>query len=90
MEILLWVVGIHLCELLALGGYLIISKNKKLEGALSSQQQHIDTLSIIISRLSDSLKEINSKMWVEWDEELQAVFQEIKEIQSILEEVLEK
>ena len=40
--------------------------------------------------MSDSLKEINSKMWVEGDEELQAVFQEIKEIQSILEEVLEK
>jgi uncharacterized protein YoxC len=90
MEILLWVVGIHLCELLALGGYLIISKNRKLENAIVSQQQHIDTLSIIISRLSDSLKEINSKMWVEGDEELQAVFQEIKEIQSILEEVLEK
>ena len=90
MEILLWLVGVHVFELLAIGGYLIIAKNRKLEEALVSQQQHIDTLSIIISRLNDSMKEINNKMWVEGDEELQAVFQQIKEIQSILEEVLEK
>jgi uncharacterized protein YoxC len=80
METTLWVLLIHLVELVALGVFLIIRRNNKLEQAVKQQEQYIDTLNILFGNLTDSLSKVNEKVWVEGDEELGEVFENIKQI----------
>ena len=40
--IIAWVIGVHLLELAALGGYLLIKKNRTLEKIVVDQQQYIE------------------------------------------------
>jgi hypothetical protein len=84
METVLWVVGIHLFELLAVGIFLVIRKNSKLEEVITDQQQYIDTLNILYSRLNESLNSLDEKVWVENDSELSEVFKNIKEIKDTI------
>ena len=84
METALWIAGIHLIELLAVGIFLIVRKNRKLEQVLIQQQEQINTLDFLFSKLTTSLSAIDEKVWVEGDEELGEVFNDIKEIKDTL------
>jgi hypothetical protein len=80
METILWVLLIHLIELVAIGIFFIIRKNNKLEQAVKQQEQYIYTLNILFGNLTDSMSKIDEKIWVEGDEELGEVFENIKQI----------
>jgi hypothetical protein len=84
METALWIAGIHLAELLAIGIFLIIRKNRQLEQILIQQQEQINALDFLFSKLTTSLSAIDEKVWVEGDEELGEVFNDIKEIKDAL------
>jgi hypothetical protein len=84
METALWIAGIHLVELLAIGIFLIIRKNRQLEQILVQQQEQINALDFLFSKLTTSLSAIDEKVWVEGDEELGEVFNDIKEIKDAL------
>ena len=84
METALWVIGIHLLEVVGVLGFLLVKKNKKLEEVVISQQQQLDAVSVLIGRMDDDFKQLDGKMWIGEDEELQTIFNEMKEIQSIL------
>lgn len=87
MEILLWVVGIHLVEIIGLLGYLLIKKNQKLEQIAVSQQQQIDAISVLIGQMSNAFQQLDDKVWVNEDQELQTIFTELKEIQKVLDSI---
>ena len=80
METILWVLLIHLVELVALGVFFIIRKNNKLEQAVKQQEQYINTLNILFGDLTDSMSKIDEKIWVEGDAELGEIFENIKRI----------
>jgi HPt (histidine-containing phosphotransfer) domain-containing protein len=80
MGIALWVLLIHLGELMAIGVFLLIRRNRKLEQALIQQQQYIDTLNILFNNLTESLDKVDEKVWVNEDEELAEVFNNISQI----------
>jgi HPt (histidine-containing phosphotransfer) domain-containing protein len=80
MEIALWLLLIHLGELMAIGVFLLIRRNRKLEQALIQQQQYIDTLNILFNNLTESLDKVDEKVWVNEDEELAEVFNNISQI----------
>jgi hypothetical protein len=84
MGIFLGVLGIHLAEILIIAFFLLIRKNRKLEQIAISQQQQIDAISVLIGKMDESFQQLNSKMWIGEDEELGAVFNEMKEIQEVL------
>ena len=84
MEIFLWVVLIHVIEVILVAGYLLISKNNKLERALISQQQYIDAIGIIIEDSNNTIQELDNRGAFEADDEVGTFFRNIKEIQTIL------
>lgn len=84
MATALWVIGIHLVEVLGILGFLLIRKNKNLEKVVINQQQQLDAITVLISKMDDDFKQLDGKMWVGEDEELQTIFNEMKEIQTIL------
>jgi hypothetical protein len=84
MTIVLWVVAVHLIELIALGGYLLVRKNTKLEQVVNSQQQYIDAISIIIQDSENTIKELDARGAFEADDEVGTFFRNIKEIQEVL------
>lgn len=81
---MLWVLGIHLAEIAGVAFYLIIKKNNKLEQIVNVQQQQLDAVSLLIGKMDDSFKQLEGRVWVGEDEDIQAVFNEMKEIQSVL------
>jgi hypothetical protein len=90
MEIILWVVGIHLLELLGFGIFLLIKKVILLEKTLVEQKEYIDAMNLIASQLSTSLSKLDERMYIEGDAELEEVFIQIKEFKSIIDEVSNK
>ena len=84
MEIVLWVIGIHLLEIVGVLGFLLIRKNQKLEEIIENQQQQLDAISALIGKMDDDFKQLDGKMWVGEDEELQTIFNEMKEVQNVL------
>lgn len=84
MEIVLWVIGIHLLEIVGVLGFLLIRKNQKLEEIIENQQQQLDVISVLIGKMDDDFKQLDGKMWVGEDEELQTIFNEMKEVQNVL------
>jgi hypothetical protein len=84
MNILLWVLGIHLTELAGVVFYLLVRKNKKLEQIAIIQQQQLDAVSLLIGKMDDSFRQLEGRVWVGEDEDIQTIFNEMKEIQSVL------
>ena len=84
MNTLLWVLGIHLAEIAGVAFYLIIRKNKKLEQVLLNQQDQLNAASFLIGKMDDSFKQLESRVWVGEDEDIQTIFNEMKELQSAL------
>lgn len=87
MEIALWIAGIHIVELLAIGIFFIVRKNRKLEEVVIQQQEQINTLDFLFNKLNNSLSNLDERVWVEGDNELSEVFQEIKEIKDTLDSI---
>ena len=90
MEIFLWVLGIHLIELLGIGIFLLIRKNNTLEAIVAQQQSYIENLDFISSQLISSLSKIDERMYVESDAELEEVFKDISELRELLENISKK
>jgi hypothetical protein len=84
MNILLWILGIHLVEIAGIAFYLIVKKNSKLEQIINTQQQHLDAVTLLIGKMDDSFKQLEDRVWVGEDEDIQTVFNDMKEIQSVL------
>ena len=80
----LWVIGIHLFELLIIGGYLLIRKNNALEKVVSDQQQYIDAISIVIEDSSNTIQQLDARGAFEADDEVGTFFRNLKEIQTVL------
>jgi predicted double-glycine peptidase len=90
MEVVLWIIGVHLLELLAFGAYLLIKKSLMLERTLVEQKEYINAISYIASQLTVSLSKIDERTYIEADPELEEVFDQIKEFKSVLEEISNK
>ena len=84
MQTVLWVILVHVIEIIGVAGYLIIRKNSKLEKALIDQQQYIDAISIIIEDSANTIQELDSRGAFEADDEVGTFFRNLKEIQTVL------
>lgn len=86
MELALWLIGIHVVELMGVAIFLLIRKNRILENTVASQQQYINSVSFLLSETSNSLKSITDNLWVEDDENVKQAMENLKEIQTILKD----
>jgi hypothetical protein len=84
MSIAFWVIAIHVIEIFLIGGFLLIRKNNALEKVIADQQQYIDAVSIIINDSSETIKKLDNRGAFESDDEVGTFFQNIKEIQNVL------
>ena len=82
--IITWIIGVHLVELAAIGGYLLIKKNKALEQVVVDQQQYIDAISIIIENSNNTIKQLDARGAFEADDEVGVFFRNIQQIQEVL------
>jgi len=87
MEIFLWVLGIHLIELLGIGIYFLIRKNLTLERVVTQQQQYIENIDFVTSQLISNLSKINERVYVDGDTELEEVFTSVSELKELLENI---
>jgi hypothetical protein len=83
----LWVLGIHVIELIIIGIFLLIRRNSALEKAVQEQQQYIDAISIIVTNSDAKLKELDVMGAFQADDEVGTFFTNLKEIQDILNEI---
>jgi len=81
---MIYFILLHVFELIGILFYMLIRKNQKLEKAVKEQQQYVDSLSIVIEQSNDRLKELDDKGMFASDDEIGFFFENIKEIQSIL------
>ena len=84
MNVVLWVILVHVIEVIGIAGYLIVRKNIKLEKAIVDQQQYIDAISIIIEDSARTIQELDSRGAFEADDEVGTFFRNLKEIQTVL------
>jgi len=84
MQTVLWVILVHIIEVVGIAGYLLIKKNAKLEKTLVDQQQYIDAISIVIEDSAKTIQELDSRGAFEADDEVGTFFRSLKEIQTIL------
>jgi len=85
ITIILWVLGIHVVELLVFFGYRLIKKNNQLYNIVFKQQQYIDAISIIITNSSEKLNELDINGAFKSDDEVGQFFTNLTEIQKILD-----
>ena len=81
---MIYFILLHVLELIGILFYMLIRKNQKLEKAVKEQQHYVDSLSIVIEQSNDRLKELDDKGMFASDDEIGFFFENIKEIQSIL------
>jgi hypothetical protein len=79
-----WLIGIHLIELIGIGIFLLIRRNTILEKAVTEQQQYIDAISIIIANSDAKLKELDTMGAFQADDEVGTFFTNLREIQEII------
>jgi len=82
----IWIIGIHIAELIAIGIFLLIRRNNALEKAVSQQQQYLDAISIVIQNSQQKLDELDIMGAFKSDDEVGTFFKNLKEIQDILNE----
>jgi len=80
----LWVLIIHLIELVAIGVFFLIRRNNALEKAVTEQQQYIDAISIVIADSDARLRELDTMGAFEADDEVGNFFQNLREIQTTI------
>jgi hypothetical protein len=59
-------------------------KNEKLENTVINQANFISGIQSLIGESDKALKDLDDKIWLESDKELQTVFQNLKQIQIAL------
>lgn len=84
MQIFLWVLAIHLVEILGIAFYLLIRKANKLQNIVERQQQYIDAISIAINNADERLKEVDQAGVFQADDEVGWFFRNLREIQDLL------
>ena len=84
MNIVLWVVIVHIIELAIIAGVLLVRKNSKLEKTVTNQQQYIDAIGIVIQDSENTIQQLDSQGAFEADDEVGTFFRNLKEIQVIL------
>ena len=84
MQTVLWVILIHVIEVIGIAGYLLVRKNNKLEKIVVDQQQYIDAISIIIQDSGNTIKELDARGAFEADDEVGTFFRNLKQIQEVL------
>jgi hypothetical protein len=80
----LWLIIIHVVELIAVGVFFIVRRNNALESAVTRQQEYIDAISIIIANSDAKLKELDIQGAFEADDEVGTFFTNLREIQNII------
>ena len=75
---------IHVAEIIAILAYILIRKVKNLEAVVVEQQQYIDTIGIVIDQADERMKELDTNGMFSSDDEIGFFFENIKEIQSVL------
>jgi hypothetical protein len=81
-----WLIGIHVAELIAVGIFLLIRRNSVLEKAVVQQQQYLDAISIVIQNSQQKLEELDAMGAFRSDDEVGTFFKNLKEIQDVLNE----
>ena len=84
MTTVMWVILVHLIEVIGIAGYLLVRKTNKLEKAVADQQQYIDAISIIINDSNETIKQLDARGAFESDDEIGTFFRNLKEIQDVL------
>ena len=79
-----WILVIHLVELVGIGIFLLVRRNNALEKAVLQQREYIDAIGIIIKNSEDRLKELDQLGAFEADDEVGAFFKNLREIQNIV------
>jgi len=79
-----WIIIIHVVELIGIGLFLLIRRNNALEKAVLQQREYIDAISIIIKNSEDKLKELDQLGAFQADDEVGTFFRNLREIQSII------
>jgi hypothetical protein len=64
--------------------YNLYNKNTKLENTVINQAMFIAGIQTLILQSDKALKDLDDKIWMESDRELQTVFESLKTIQSAL------
>lgn len=75
---------IHIAEIIAILAYILIKKVRNLEAVVLEQQQYMDTISIVIGQADERMKELDASGMFQSDDEVGFFFENIKEIQSVL------
>jgi hypothetical protein len=75
---------IHIAEIIAILAYILIKKVRNLETVVLEQQQYMDTISIVIGQADERMKELDASGMFQSDDEVGFFFENIKEIQSVL------
>jgi hypothetical protein len=78
----IWLVIIHLIEIIGIGIFFLIRRNNVLEKAVIDQQQYIDAISIIIADSDMRLRELDTMGAFESDDEVGTFFKNLREIQT--------
>jgi hypothetical protein len=80
----LWVLIIHVIEIVVIGLFFLIRRNNILEKAVNDQQQYIDAISIVIANSDARLRELDTMGAFEADDEVGTFFQNLREIQTTI------
>lgn len=86
----LWILGVHLIELIGIGIFFLIKKNSNLEKVVNQQQQYIENLDFITSQLISNLSKIDERAYVEGDAELEEIFRSTVELRELLKTISDK
>ncbi len=79
-----WLLVIHLIEIVAIGIFFLIRRNNALEKAVVDQQQYIDAISILIADSDARLRELDTMGAFETDDEVGTFFKNLREMQTII------
>ena len=90
MEMFLWILGVHLVELVGIGIFFLIKKNSNLEKVVNQQQQYIENLDFVTSQLISNLSKIDERIHVEGDAELEEIFRNTVELRELLKTISDK
>ena len=78
----IWLIVIHLIEIIGIGIFFLIRRNNALEKAVIEQQQYIDAISILVADSEVRLRELDTMGAFEADDEVGTFFKNLREIQT--------
>jgi len=80
----IWLIVIHLIEIIGIGIFFLIRRNNALEKAVVDQQQYLDAISILIADSDARLRELDTMGAFETDDEVGTFFKNLREMQTII------